>query len=164
MKRVLEILLHLLLFLMLVFVFNRAWALVFNRAWAEDGWIMCQPDSYVNIRESPGEAGRVVGYLELGDAIQTDKHHNGYAHVTGLSTEGGEGWVASGYIVADAPQIETVAAWVDSDGRVACRRAIGGNRRKWLRPGDTLTLYASSAEWSMTSEGFVQTKYILAER
>lgn len=156
MRRVWEIMLYFGMFLVLV--------LLFNRAWGEEGWIMCQPDSFVNIRESPGKGGRVVGYLELGDAIQTGGHRNGYTHVTGISNESGEGWVASGYIVTDAPQVETVAAKVDADGRVACRRAIGGNRRKWLHAGDALTLYASSAEWSITSEGFVKTQYILAER
>lgn len=156
MRRVLEIMLYFGMFLVLV--------LLFNRAWGEEGWIMCQPDSFVNVRESPGKGGRVVGYLELGDAVQTGSNRNGYAHVTGISNESGEGWVDSGYIVTDAPQVETVAAKVDADGRVACRRAIGGNRRKWLHAGDALTLYASSAEWSITSEGFVQTQYILAER
>ena len=156
MRRVWEILLYFGMFLVLV--------LLFNRAWGEEGWIMCQPDSYVNVRETPGKAGKVSGYLQLGDAIQTDGHRNGYTHVTGIGTEDGEGWVAGGYIVTDAPQIETVAAKVDADGRVACRRAIGGNRRKWLHAGDQLTLYASSAEWSITSEGFVRTQYILAER
>ena len=134
------------------------------RAEESNAWVMCQPDSFVNIRESPGKGGRVVGYLELGDAIQTGGRRNGYCHITGATTESGEGWVARGYIVTDCPQVETVAAWVDSDGRVACRRAIGGNRRKWLHGGDRLTLYASSAEWSITSEGFIQTEYILAER
>ena len=138
--------------------------LVANRAWGEDGWIMCQPDSYVNVRAAPGKGGRVVGYLELGDAIQMDGRRNGYTHVTGISTEGGEGWVACGYIVTDAPQIETVAAWIDAEGRVACRRAIDGNRRKWLHQGDPMTLYASSAEWSVTSEGFIKTEYVIAER
>jgi hypothetical protein len=156
MRRFWEILLYFGMFLVLV--------LLFNRAWGEDGWIMCQPDSFVNVREYPGKGGRIVGYLELGDAVQTGRNRNGYTHVTGISTEGGEGWVASGYIVTDAPQIETVEAKVDADGRVACRRAIGGNRRKWLHAGDQLTLYASSAEWSITSEGFVRTQYILAER
>lgn len=156
MRRVWEIMMYLGLFLLLV--------LLFNRAWGEEGWIMCQPDSYVNIRESPGKGGRVSGYLELGDAVQTDGHRNGYTHVTGISSESGEGWVASGYIVTDEPQVETVDAWIDAEGRVACRRAIGGNRRKWLHAGDELTLYASSAEWSITSEGFVKTQYILAER
>lgn len=156
MRRVLEFLLYFGMFMVLI--------LLFNRAWGEEGWIMCQPDSFVNVRASPGKGGRVVGYLELGDAVQTGRNRNGYTHVTGISNESGEGWVASGYIVMDAPQVETVAAKVDADGRVACRRAIGGNRRKWLHAGDQLTLYASSAEWSITSEGFVRTQYILAER
>lgn len=135
------------------------------RAEEANAWVMCQPDSFVNIRQTPEKTGRVIGYLQLADGIQTDgKTHNGYCHITGATTESGEGWVARAYIVTDPPQVETVAAWVDSDGRVACRRAIGGNRRKWLHGGDRLTLYASSAEWSITSEGFVQTEYILAER
>lgn len=137
---------------------------LFGKALGE-GWIMCQPDSYVNIRETPGNRGAVIGYLELGDSVETDgQNRNGYTHIIHASTESGEGWVASGYLVQDRPQIETVTAWVDAAGRVACRRAIGGNRRKWLHHGDQLTLYASSAEWSITSEGFIRTEYVLAER
>lgn len=156
MGKIIRFLVYIALFLLLV--------TAFGKVLAEDAWIMCQPDSFVNVRESPGKGGRVVGYLELGDAVQTGRNRNGYTHVTGISNESGEGWVASGYIVTDAPQVETVAAKVDANGRVACRRAIGGNRRKWLHAGDDLTLYASSAEWSITSEGFVKTQYILAER
>ena len=156
MGKIIRFLVYIALFLLLV--------TAFGKVLAEDAWIMCQPDSFVNIREFPGKGGRVVGYLELGDAVQTGRNRNGYTHVTGISNESGEGWVASGYIVTDAPQVETVAAKVDANGRVACRRAIGGNRRKWLHAGDDLTLYASSAEWSITSEGFVRTQYILAER
>ena len=135
-----------------------------STAVAEQGWILCQPDSFVYIRQSPGKGREPAGYLMLGDKVVTGAHRNGYTYVTGLSTESGDGWVASGYIVTDQPQIETVRAWIDSQGRVACRRAIGGDRRKWLRDGDQITLYASSAQWSITSEGFIQTEYILAER
>lgn len=157
MGKIIRFLVYLALFLMLV--------TIFGKVLAEDAWIMCQPDSYVNVRAAPGKGGRVIGYLELGDGMQTDgKTAHGYAHVTGISTESGEGWVASGYIVTDAPQIETVAAKVDADGRVACRRSAGGDLRRWLDNGQELILYASSAIWSVTSEGFIRTEYILAER
>ena len=135
-----------------------------GRATAGDGWIMCQPDSFVNIRETPGKGGRVIGHLQLGDAVQTGSRKKGYTHIEGSYTETGDGWVASGYIVDNEPQIETVKAWVDAEGRVACRRSIGGDKRKWLKNGQELILYASSASWSVTSEGFVRTEYILAER
>ena len=84
-----------------------------------EGWIMCQPDSYVNIRETPGNRGAVIGYLELGDSVETDgQNRNGYTHIIHASTESGEGWVASGYLVQDRPQIETVTAWVDAAGAI----------------------------------------------
>ena len=131
---------------------------------AEDAWILCQPDSWVNIREKPGN-GKKTGYLEIGQKITLDgTRRAGYAHITDANTESGEGWVSTAYIVMDPPMVESVRAWVDADGRVACRRSIGGNRRKWLRGGDELILYASSAEWSVTSEGFIQSQYIIAER
>lgn len=136
---------------------------IISMARGEDCWAMCQPDSWVNIRESPGRS-RVIGYLQLGDQVNAGRTKNGYTHIRGSYTDSGEGWVASGYLVDDEPQIETVRAWVDAEGRVACRRSIGGGRRKWLHGGDELVLYASSAEWSVTSEGFVKTELILAER
>lgn len=156
MRRVIEIVLYIGLFLALV--------AVFGKAWADDGWIVCQPDSYVNIRETPGKGGRVIGYLQLGDKVETGERKKGYTHISGSYTEDGEGWVASGYIVDNKPQIETVRAWVDAEGRVACRRSAGGDLRRWLDEGQELILYASSAIWSVTSEGFVRTEYILAER
>ena len=130
-----------------------------------DGWILCQPDSFVNVREWPRKTSRKTGFLELGEQIRTDgETKNGFLHIIGCTTESGDGWVSCGYVVGDQPQVETCRAWIDSTGRVACRRATNGERRKWLHGGDELTLYACSAEWSVTSEGFVRTEYLIAER
>lgn len=130
-----------------------------------DGWILCQPDSFVNVREWPRKTSRKTGFLELGEQIRTDgETKNGFLHIVRCTTESGDGWVSCGYVVSDQPQVETCRAWIDSAGRVACRRATNGERRKWLHGGDELTLYACSAEWSVTSEGFVRTEYLIAER
>ena len=135
---------------------------VIREAHGEDAWILCQPDSYVNIRSHPGH-GEKVGFLDLGQQVTLDgTRQAGYAHIINASTESGEGWVSAAYIVTDKPAVGTVRAWVDAPGRVACRRSIGGDRRKWLHGGDELVLYASSAEWSVTDQGFIRTEYVLA--
>lgn len=128
-------------------------------------FVICNPDSFVNVRDAPKKGSQITGTLWIGDKVTADGHkRNGYQHVTGLTTESGDGWVYGGYLVADQPQVETVKAWVDAKGRVACRRGVNGERTRWLKSGQELTLYASSAEWSVTDKGFVQTEYILAER
>lgn len=127
-------------------------------------FIMCQPDSFVNVREAPRSGSHIIGYLELGEKITSDgQKKSGFIHAVDLHTESGEGWISIGYLVDDKPQIETSKAWIESKGRVACRRAIGGDRRSWLKNGDELVLYASSAEWSVTDKGFIKTEFIISE-
>ena len=125
-------------------------------------WILCQPDSYVNIRLNPKKKSIEVGRLECGDPIFTDgKTKNGFLHVYGFTFEVGEGWVHKGYVVYDEPfkpvQYDTT---VNSNGRVAARRTINGQRRCWLKDGQAIKVYMASEEWSVTNKGFVKTKFL----
>ena len=128
---------------------------------AETGYIMCQPDSYVNIRLSPKNSAEVIGRYELGQEVQTDgKKRNGFLHLVDLGLEETEGWVFAGFVSRDGLTIRTVSARISAEGRVACRKSIKGNRRKWLHNGDLVTVYAFSDSWAVTNQGFIQTAFL----
>lgn len=123
-------------------------------------FIMCQPDSFVWVRERARKHSAKTGYLMLGDRIRSDgRTHNGFIHVLGV-TESDEGWISCGYLAEDEPEIAEQTARITSRGRVACRRSINGARRKWLRNGDEVTVYAWGPEWCVTNEGFIRNEYL----
>ena len=135
-------------------------ALVFSAAaYAETVYILCQPDSFVNVRVFPKRGADVAGRLELGDTVETDgTTRNGFLRVYGF--EAGEAWVNTGLVSWEPVTVGTVEARGESNGRVACRRSINGTRRKWLYNGAEVTIYASSDGWSITNRGFIQTRYL----
>lgn len=123
-------------------------------------FIICNPSSCVCVRRSPKKGADVTGRLDCGDEIETDnRERNGYIHVLGI-TEYGEGWVHSGYVVEDKPVIERCMASVAAPGRVAARRFVNGKRLRWLNVCMDVRVYARSAEWTVTSKGFVKTMYL----
>lgn len=129
----------------------------------KEGWIVCQPDSCVNIRSKPKKSSEAFGELELCDKIYTDgKVVNGYLHCVDLPAETTEGWVSKVYVVYDEPhkpkyQLRNI---IVEQGKVAARRTIGGKVRRWLHSGDMIYVYAITKEWCVTSEGFVMTEFI----
>ena len=127
-------------------------------------WVLCQPDSFVNARLNPQKKSIEIARLDCGDNMYTDgKSKGGYLHCYGLG-EWGEGWVHKGYIVYSKPYIpDQQNQTIKSNGRVAARRTIGGDRRCWLKHGQEIKVYMVSDEWSVTNKGFVQTKFILGE-
>lgn len=127
----------------------------------EEGWIMCQLDSYVNIRAFPKTNSEQTGYLLAGDRIFLDGQvKNGFAHCVGLSTEAGEGWVYKGFISPSKPVEDGREYHVKANGRVAARRSISGDRRCWLHDNDILTVYLKSEDWCLTSQGFIKAEFI----
>ena len=141
--------------------------LIFATAIAEEdddyieAWAMCQPDSYINIRRFAKKDAEVSGMLYLGDKVFLDgKTKRGFVHCVGLNNEDGEGWVAKGYLVYSEPTADGHKYEIKSNGRVAARRTVKGTRRRWLHDGDVITVYSISAEWCLTSEGFVKTDCI----
>lgn len=132
-----------------------------NTGLAENGtvYVLCNPESYVNIRETPSKKGCLGGYAYCGDGFETDGAvRNGFVHVF-CSTEMGEGWISKGFIVYCKPE-EVGEIWiVDSNGRVAARSTIGGKRNKWLKKGKEVTVYYV-AEVAVTNYGFVDAEYL----
>ena len=121
-------------------------------------WVLCQPDSFVYVREYPKKGAKEAGYAQIGDTLTTDgTKKNGYLHVDGF--EGG-GWIHAGFVTENPVTVESSEAEIVSNGRVACRRYINGTRRKWLRNGQKLTIYARAADWTVTNQGFIKTRFI----
>ena len=136
-----------------------ALVMIAGAAGAETVWVMCQPDSRVNIRSRPSGRSEAVGYAECGDGFATDgKQKNGFVHVF-ASVEAGEGWISAGYLVWEQPEQVGRQMVISAKGRVNARKTIGGKRRCWVRPGDTVTVYWA-ADWAVTNKGFIQTKYL----
>lgn len=128
---------------------------------AEGKYILCRPKTEINVRFSPKFGGEIIGHLYFGDCVETDGTvRNGFAHVVGLAFEAVEGWVYKGLLVDTPPIAVSGKDQIISSGKVAARQYIGGKRNKWLRSGKEVLVYAISQEWSITDQGYVQTKYL----
>lgn len=127
-------------------------------ALADTVYVLCQPDSFVYVRCFPKKGAQEAGFAELGDALETDGvKRNGFLHVGGYE---GDAWISLGFVTEYPITIFTAKTEIISKGRVACRRAINGTRRKWLSDGQKVTVYAFAADWSITNQGFIQTQYL----
>ena len=147
MKKVLAVLLSLLLAVLLI-----------CGAAADTIFVLCQPNSFVNVRAFPHKGSEVAGRVELGDELETDGiRKNGFIHVGGF--EGG-GWVAAGFVTEYPVEIVTIQTEINANGRVACRRSIKGTRRKWLSNGQKVVIFAFADDWAITNQGFIQTRYL----
>ena len=139
------------------------WALANSAHAAETyGWVICQPGDYVNARINASGRSEIVGRYDAGDMVILDgKRKNGFLHVVDASFEVDECWVCEGYIVYDKPvYIGGDIFTVTSNGRLAARKRIGGQRRKWLNNGDEIRVWYMSDAWCVTDQGFVKTEYI----
>lgn len=135
----------------------------FSAASAEEyeGWIICTPGDYVNVRSGPGAKYECIGRFETGDRVTPDgKRRNGFLHCVRLGLESDEGWIHSGYIVDYEPRKVNREATVTGEGRVAARKNVGGKRTRWLQPGTKVFVYYRSADWCVTNRGYVQTEYL----
>lgn len=133
-------------------------ALLFSGAAAESVYVLCQPDSFVNVRQFPVKGSEVVGRVELGWELESDgQRKNGFVHVEGFEAGG---WINAGFVTSEPVTILTFETEIVSSGRVACRRSIRGTRRKWLLNGQKVVIYAFNWSWSITNKGFIQTRYL----
>lgn len=129
----------------------------------KDCWVLCQPDSCVNIREKPRKNSTPIGEAYYCEEYSTDgKEKNGFLHLINVPAEVSEAWISKQYIVYDEPykpkhQTRNI---IVEQGKVAARRKIGSKVRTWLYCGDMVHVYAISTEWSVTDFGFVKTEFI----
>ena len=132
--------------------------LAFSTAWADTVYVLCQPDSFVYVRAFPKKGSEMAGYAELGDALETDGiTRNGFLLVYGFE---GDAWINKGFVTDSPVTIVTLKTQIMSKGRVACRRSINGTRRKWLKNGSEVVIYALADDWAITNQGFIQTQYL----
>ena len=145
--------------------------LLWSPACAEDEmtyscWVICQPDQDGNlgeviIRERPSRNAAEVGAVVAGTRLRTDWKESGkWLHLVDLNNETGEGWICINYIVFDEPIRLDLEGVIKGKGRVACRKSIGGELRKWANPGQELTVYWYSSEWVVTDRGYIQSQFV----
>lgn len=124
-------------------------------------WVLCKPDegSVVNIRRKPG--GEVFGGATCGaDMLTDEKMRNGYLHVYDLAAEESEGWISARYIVFDEPEEVQQLMTIRAEGRVACRKWIGGKITGWAYDGENVFVYAMSYEWAVTDLGYIRSEFL----
>lgn len=137
------------------------WAVTEVHAEDRTMWAICQPDDVLIVRDGPKKGFAATGELKPGTAVTTDgKKRNGYLHLVDMANESGTGWVRSIYLVDEEPETVNRTATVISKGRLAARRCIGGERVRWLKPGQTVTVYYRTSEWCVTDKGYVVTRYL----
>ena len=149
------ILLILLLALMLLMIGLADYAV------AEEYYVLCRPESEVNIRERPKLKSAIVACYFFGDKVVTDgREENGFVHVVDINGEVSEGWMYKGLLVEDPPVASPGTAQVFSDGRVACRKYADGKIQKWLEDGSEVKVYAISEVWCITEHGYIKTEFL----
>ena len=127
----------------------------------EEVWVLCMPDSEVNVRERPKKTGQIFGGAMCGACMWTDNvKRNGYLHVLDLAAESDTGWISARYVVYDEPVEVNAVMEIRSDGRVACRRWINGKINSWIMNGDRLTVYWMSPSWAVTSRGYIRSEFL----
>ena len=132
--------------------------LMVSTACADTVYVLCQPDSFVYVRAFPKKGSEMAGYAELGDALETDGiKRNGYLLVYGFE---GDAWINLGFVTESPVTKVTLKTQIMSKGRVACRRSINGTRRKWLKDGSEVVIYAFADDWAITNQGFIQTQFL----
>ena len=123
-------------------------------------WVLCNPKSYVVIREKPKKNAKIGGYLYLGDEVETDgKIQNGYAHIPHTSTESGEGWVSVGYLDnSESRQTNKSAKAMKKE--TCARGCIDGEVKKRLKKGTVIKVFAENQTWSVTSVGYIRSELL----
>lgn len=126
-------------------------------------WVMCQQDSWVNIRSGPGVNHEVVGYVYPMDELICDAvTKSGWVHVVNPPCDAQEGYVFVGYLtVVEPTEYDGQVMRVDADGRVAVRNNMCGDRVMWIQPGSEVEVYQMSEEWAVCSVGFIRAKYLV---
>jgi len=152
--------LMILIVVFLIFAFATLLAAANGLAEDDDYYILCRPGGRVNVRSRPSKSAPVVGWVEFGQDVQTDgKERHGFMHVVDLAAETTEGWIYAGFLAYDPPRDEEYTAEVWG-GPVIARSCIGGKQLRRLKDGDTVTVYARSNAWAVTSKGYIMCDWL----
>ena len=133
-------------------------------AFADEMYVMCESDSFVNARNTPGKGGEIVGRYECGDVVQTDgRAKNGYLHVIDCSFEQSEAWVKAWYLSESEPHPVSMTTVVKRDRTIA-RNGIGGNPVKRLKAGTAVKILVYTPDWCLTDRGYIRTEFLGVNR
>lgn len=131
---------------------------------ADEMYVLCRPNDYVNVREFPSTKGAQAGRLECGDSIDTDgitkKDKQGRTWVQVYGGFEGDAWICAMYLQDSPVVVCKCTGYVSSKGRVALRRSPNGKRIKWLKNGTELSILAMSDDWVLTTTGYVKREYL----
>lgn len=155
-----RIVIILLLVCVLIPVINAA-----NFAFADENeyYIICKPESEVNVRESAKLKSKIVACVFFGQKVISDgKEKNGFVHVVGLCAESDNGWIYKGLLARDRPIASEGYAQVFKAENVACRKYASTDSKvlKRLSAGTNVKVYAISEEWCVTEYGFIMTEFL----
>ena len=152
MKRILSLILALILALSLITAGAEEFTL----------WVMCKPNTYVNVRYTPKKNGQICGYLDSGDSFTSDGEvRNGF--ISALDAGEG-GWVSEKYVVDEEPVIVNEYYICVALNRAACRQWINGPRIKgklgWIKNGVRVKVYMITGEWALTARGYIRSEWL----
>lgn len=137
---------------------------------AKTMYAICSPLGDVNVRSASTASSECTGRLGFGESIEFDgttkKDREGrtWAHAVNMANESGTGWVCTGYLSEHEPQAINGTAVVRASGRVALRSTVNGPRRRWIHPGDEVTVLASAQDWTLIDGGYVRTEFLQIKR
>lgn len=156
-RKVLIILFAILAILLIVFLAD-IWG---DKAFADTGeyYILCRPQSRVNVRNKPAKTASVTAWVECGQKVTVEKYKNGFAFVTGLASEIPDGWIYAGYLVDEEPVVREYKAEV-WEGNVIARKCVNGKRLRVLKEGKIVTVFAKTHTWAVTNKGFVMCDWL----
>ena len=127
-------------------------------------WAFCKPDGIVNIRSQPRKNSAEVAWVTCGMKMMTNgKTRNGYIYIFDMAAETTAGWISERYIVYEEPKAVETEMVIRAEGRVACRKWMGGKVGKWYRDGDRVIVHWLADGWAVTDRGYIRYEYLEEE-
>ena len=124
-----------------------------------DAWVMCRKE--VNVRSHPSKGGEVIATVYAGDYIALTGRKQGRWYECDVPCEYGAGWIRSDYLSFYKPEIFLDGRkYRTTNGKVYARYSIRGNKCATLKKGTVVTVYMYAEEWSVTSRGFIMSKFL----
>lgn len=124
------------------------------------GYVICNPNSRVNVRESPSKHADVIGYKELGSEITLDGKTNGrWLHIVNANLENSDGWIYEGNVVYSVPR-EINTEHKATVNNLRARSSADGKIIKTLKKGTKVIVLVKSDKWCVTNTGYIQTRYL----
>jgi len=129
-----------------------------------EAWVMCQPKSEVIVRARPNKHADEIGRVFPGDHIELDGKKVGRWYHCYVMFEATDGWIRGDHLSFTEPDIyEDGKKFVTTRKKLVTRYSIKGNVfRKFKKAGVEVTVFMMADEWSVTSQGYIMTKYLEA--